>query len=593
MGYRYARLRQESMATSTPNKNKRKKQQRQAVVRLVVMVAILICVNMLAARFHFGFDLTKEKRFTLSNATRKLMREMKDVAVVEVYLEGSDFPAGFQRLREATREKLQALREQAGGNLIFRFVDPVAGMGQQEKLAIYEQLTAKGMMPVNLQQKAEEGYSEKYVLPYALVRFNGHEFPVKLLENNPSLSAFDNLNYSEALLEYKFASAINKMQHPVRTEIAYIMGHGESLGIHTIDLLTTLSGSYKIDTIDLTNSLQIPSYYSAVIINKPTRPIDDKDKFKIDQYIMRGGRVLWAIDMLRTPMDSLQLNRQFITMEYGLNLDDQLFKYGVRINTNLVEDMQQCLQLPVTVGESGGRPQFQLRPWIYFPFFIPSSSHPIVKNMDAIMGQFVNSIDTIANPEIKKTILLESSKYSRTTSSPTRVSLSMLLYPPKADMFNKPNQPVAVLLEGKFISVFKNRLDPRFLATLRDSLKMEFKQEADSATRMIVISDGDMLDNDFTQRTGPMEMGYWQFTGDRFANKEFILNCLEYLTDNSGLIEARSKDMRLRLLDNARAKKEKIKWQAVNLGIPVALVLIFASGYMFFRKRRYEIKATK
>lgn len=515
---------------------------------------------------------------------------MKDVAVIEVYLEGNDFPAGFQRLRESTREKLQSLREHSEGNLVFRFVDPVAGKGQQEKLKIYEQLAEKGMSPVNLQQKGDEGYSEQYVFPYALVHYNGLEFPVKLLENNPSLSAFDNLNYSEALLEYKFASAINKLQRPQRTEIAYIMGHGESLGMHTFDLLTTLTTHYKVDTIDLPGSLQIPTYYKAIIINKPTQAIDDKDKFKIDQYVMKGGRVLWALDMLRAPMDSLQRNKQFITMDYGLNLDDQLFKYGVRVNTNLIEDMQQCLQLPVTVGESGGRPQFQLRPWIYFPFFIPSSSHPIVKNMDAIMGQFVNSIDTIANPEVKKTILLESSKYSRTTASPTRVSLSMLMYPPKAELFNKPHQPVAVLLEGKFISVFKNRLDPKFLVTLRDSLKMAFKEEADSATRMIVIADGDMLENDFTQRTGPMEMGYWQFTGDRFANKEFILNCLEYLTDNSGLIEARSKDVRLRLLDVARAKKERITWQVVNIGIPLAVVLIFASAYMFSRKRRYEVK---
>ncbi|RYD58275.1 MAG: gliding motility-associated ABC transporter substrate-binding protein GldG [Sphingobacteriales bacterium] len=579
------------MATSTPNKTKRKSQQRTAVIRLLVMVAILICVNLLAGRFHYGLDLTKEKRFTLSNATKRLLSGMKDVAVVEVYLEGGDFPAGFQRLRASTREKLQALREYSGGNLVFRFTDPVAGKGQQEKLKIYDQMAEKGMMAVNLQQKGDEGYSEQYVMPYALVKYNGKEYPVKLLETNPSLSAFDNLNYSEALLEYKIASAINKLQYPVRTEIAYIMGHGESLGIHTFDLLTTLSMHYKVDTIDLSSSLQIPSYYKAIIVNKPTQPINDKDKFKIDQYVMKGGRVLWAVDMLRTPMDSLQRNKQFITTDYALNLDDQLFKYGVRINTNLVEDMQQCLQMPVTVGESGGRPQFQLRPWIYFPFFVPSSSHPIVKNMDAVMGQFVNSIDTVANPEIKKTILLESSKYSRTTASPTRVSISMLMYPPKAELFNKPHQPVAVLLEGKFISVFKNRLDPSFLITLRDSLHMAFKEEADSATRMIVISDGDMLLNDYTQRTGPMEMGYWQFTGDRFANKEFILNCLEYLTDNSGLIEARSKDVRLRLLDVARAKKERTTWQVVNIGIPLALVLVFASAYIFFRKRKYAVKA--
>lgn len=580
------------MATEKASKNKRKKQQTQAIFRLVIMAAILVALNMLASRLHYGIDLTKEKRFTLSDATKKLMREMNDVAVIDVYLEGSDFPAGFQRLREATREKLQSLQEYAGDKVIFRFHDPVEGKDQKEKMAIYQQLADKGMSPVNLKVNAdEEGYSEKYVLPYALVQYGGREYPVKLLENNPSLNAFSNLNYSEALLEYKFASAINKLQHPVRTEIAYIMGHGESLGINTIDLLSTLPAAYKVDTVDLPNSLHIPTYYKAIIINKPTKPFDEKDKFKIDQYVMRGGRVLWAIDMLHTPMDSLQKSSQFITMDYGLNLDDQLFKYGVRINTNLIEDMQQCLQLPITVGQSEGRPQFQLRPWIYFPFFLPSSQHPIVKNMDAVMGEFVNSIDTIANPEIKKTILLESSKYSRVTASPARVSLSMLNFPMRPEMFDKGNKPAAVLLEGKFLSVFKNRLAPEFVTILRDSIKQPYKEIADTATRMIVISDGDMLENDFTQRTGPMEMGYWQFTGDRFANKEFILNCMEYLTDNSGLIEARSKDVRLRLLDNARVKKEKITWQIINIGVPIGLVLIFASCYLFFRKRKYEVKA--
>lgn len=568
-------------------KGKRKQQQRQAVIRLLVMAAILVCVNMLAARFHYGLDLTREKRFTLTSATKKLLRNMKDVAVIDVYLKGK-FPAGFQRLSESTRERLQSFRDVAGGHIVFRFIDPMEGKSEDEKKGIYDQLAQMGVMPVNLQVNEEdEGYSSKIIFPYALVQYNGRKMPVRLLENRMGMNSLESLNYAETILEYKFANAINKLSQAEKPEIAYIVGNGESLGISTFDMLSTLGAVYKLDTFDLVNNLYIPNYIKAIVINKPTVPFDDKEKFKIDQYIMNGGRVLWAIDQVYASMDSLNKG-EFIATDYGLNLDDQLFKYGVRVNTDLIQDQAQCLGLPIAIENPTGKPDVQLRPWIYFPAFIPSSSHPIVKNMDAVMGMFVNSIDTVNNEGISKTILLESSRYSRTVNTPARVSLSMLKYPLRPEMFNRGNRPAAVLLEGKFRSVFQNRLHPHFLQVLRDSLHRDFKGEADTTNSMIVISDGDMMENDYTQANGPMEVGYWRFTQTLFANKTFILNCLEYLTDHSGLIEARSKDVRLRMLDKARVKKEKLTWRLVNIGIPIALVLIFASAYLFFRKRRYE-----
>jgi gliding-associated putative ABC transporter substrate-binding component GldG len=572
---------------ATTIKNKRKQQQKQAGIRLVLLAAILVCVNMLAARFHYGLDLTKEKLFTLSVPTKTLLRDMDEMAVVTVYLKGS-FPASFQRLGEATRERLQSFREYSGGKVVFKYENPLEGKSEDEKVAIFQQLDKKGMTPVNLQStNTDEGYSQKMIFPYALVQYKGRETTVRLLENHLGMDSKQNLAYAESLLEYKFASAINRLNHPAPYDIAYIMGNGETLGPTTFDLLTTLAKQYHVDTLDLANSMHIPNSYAAIIINKPTVAFDDKDKFKIDQYVMHGGKVLWTVDMLRTPMDSLQTSQQFIAMDYGLNLDDQLFKYGVRINTDLIEDMQ-CLPIPV-MNQGSSNNDMQLRSWIYFPVFISSSNHPIVKNLDAVFGRFVNTIDTIANPEVKKTILLASSKYSRVVNSPARVSLSMLKYQLQPEMFSNPYHPVAVLLEGKFKSVFQNRLHPRFLQVLRDSLKTEFKPEVDSSSAMIVVSDGDFMENDYTQR-GPMEMGFWRFTQDRFANKEFVLNCLDYLTDKAGLIEARSKEVRLRALDIARTKNEKIKWRIINIGVPIALVLIFASAYLFFRKRRYEKK---
>ncbi len=561
-------------------------------MRVLIMAAILICINILSARYHRGFDLTREKRFTLSNATKNMLRDLKDVAVIDVYLKGDNFPAGFQRLSEATRERLQSFKEYGGSKIVYRFIDPFEGKSEAEKGDISKDLYTKGVEPVSVNVKGSQNNSEQIVYPYALVQYQGRSMPVRLLENHLSMSPLEVLNYSESLLEYKLGSAIHRLERTGKPAIAYVMGHGEQLGPHTIDLFATLKQYYKVDTLDLLSEYYINAgIYDAIIINKPTMPFDDKEKFKIDQYILRGGHVLWALDMLQTPIDSLQQAGQFITSDYNLNLDDQLFKYGVRINYDLIEDIT-CNPIPLITGTIGnGQPQIELRPWPFLPIFVPSSSHPIVHNMDAVMGKFVNSIDTIATSEgLRKTILLSSSDYSRTAANPVRVSLSMLRFNPEARLYNKPHKAAAVLIEGQFYSLFRNRMAPAFLQMLQDSLKYPFKASADSAGSMIVISDGDIMLNGMSQTRGIDEIGYWEYTQSLFANKNFILNCLEYLTDPHSMLEARSKDQKLRLLDQKRAKDEEVKWQAINIGIPVALILVFASCYLFFRKRRYEVK---
>jgi len=580
---------------ATNSTTKRKRQQKQAVLRVLLLLGILVCINMLAARIHYGFDLTEEKRFTLSPSTKKLLRNMDGVAVVDVYLKGK-FPAGFQRLAEATREKLQNFKEVAGKHIVFRFSDPFEGRSEAEKGPIYDQLAKKGINGVNLQVQgnADDGYSEKIIFPYALVQYHGKEVPIQLLDNDhQGMSPMEILNYSESILEYKFATALNLLSQSDRPGIAYITGHGETLGPTTSDALTTLRRLYRLDTLDLPSMIQIPGpgtgLYDAVIINKPRETFSDKEKFKIDQYVMRGGHVLWLIDPLNASMDSLNNNsgQMFMTRDMNLNLDDILFKYGVRVNPNLIEDMT-CNPISVVVGMLGDKPQQQLRNWLFFPVLVPESKHPIVHNLDAVMTMFASSIDTIADPSIKKTVLLSSSKYSRTVPNPARVSLSMLSFQPRSEMFNDPYKPVAVLLEGKFKSVFNNRLPTEFLSILKDSLHMPFKKECDATNSMIVISDGDIIENDYSQTRGTMEMGYWRFTDTRFANKTFILNCLEYLTDKSGLLESRTKDVKLRLLDGSRIKKERKTWQLLNIAVPIGLILLFASCYIFFRKRRYE-----
>ena len=570
---------------------KRKAQQRQAGFRLLIMVAILVCINMLASRFHYGLDLTSEKRFTLTQSTKNLLRKMDDVAVIDVYLEGKHFPPDFQRMRDAVRERLQALKEYAGPHIVFRFSDPFEGKGDKEMAEVYQRFAQRGMVGIPINQSTDERYTEQIVVPYAIIQYKGKEAPpILLLEGHLGMNRQEQLNYSESMLEYKFASAINQINKPDLPRIAYVMGNGEQLGFHTYDALKTLSKNYHLDTIDINNGTHIPSVYAAAIICKPTIPFDDRQKYKIDQYVMHGGKMLWLLDQVQASMDSFHNSEQFIATDYALNLDDLLFKYGVRVNADLIEDLQ-CNRIGVMPQNANPNEQgahLQMFPWSYFPVFVPTSHHPIVNNMDGIMSQFVNSIDLIGNPEIKKTVLLESSQYSRSTMSPARVSLSMLRYRPNPELYKKGFKPTAVLLEGKFQSAFQDRMHPEFLRILRDSLKQPFKATADAAGAMIVISDGDMMLNDVTQSQGPMELGYWRFDKVRYANKSFILNCVEYLTDQSGLLEARSKDVRLRLLDGGRVKSEKTKWQIINIVVPIALVLVFASAYIFFRKRRYE-----
>lgn len=573
--------------------HKRKNQQRQAGIRIFLLVAILICVNLLASRLHYGLDLTEEKRFTLSPSTKRLLRNMDETAVIDVYLKGK-LPAGFQRLAASTRERLQYFKEVAGKNIVFRFSDPFEGKAEEQKMGIFEALAKKGINGTNLQVQDEGGYSEKIVFPAAMVRYKGKEFPVSLLESDAQglRGAMEVLSYSESLLEYKFANAINYLTQPDQAHIGYIMGNEENLGTNTRDALNTIRMLYHLDTIDLHGSMEIPGpglgLYETIIINNPKTPFEDKDKFKIDQFIMRGGHVLWLLDGVAASMDSLHRETQsFLTGELPLNLEDILFTYGVRINANLIEDMD-CNPIPVVVGMVGDKPQTELRSWLYFPVLMPSSKHPIVHNLDPVMTMFASSMDTIASPDIKKTVLLASSKYSRVAPHPVRVSLSMMAYKPDNRLFNKPYQPVAVLLEGKFRSVFNNRLEPGFLKVLKDSLKMPYKSHSDTPTSMIVISDGDLIENDYSEQQGTLPMGYWRFTQNNFANKTFFLNCLEYLTDRSGLLESRSKEVKLRLLDNGRVKSEKAKWQWINILVPTGLILVFASVYLFFRKRRYE-----
>ncbi len=563
------------------------------ITRFAILAIILLVLNILSSKLHKRFDLTEEKRFSLSPATKKYVGEMEDIANITIFLQGK-LPAGFQRLQNRTVETLNEFNEYSGGKIQYSFVNAFEGRSTPaEKQEAMLQLAEKGIQPVNLQVQMDEddgGYSEKVIFPWALVAYNGKEFPVNLLENHRGMSPQEVLDYSSNLLEYKFAQAIQKTKQPAKPAIAYLGGNGQPLSYKTIDMLSTLSKYYDIDSIDLNVNIEIPKLYKAIMMVAPKTPIDEKAKFKIDQYIMNGGNMLWMLDRLNTNMDTLSRVDGYLATDQNLNLEDLLFTYGVRINPDLIEDVQQNVTIPVTVGQIGDKPDIRLLPWVYFPFALPTSKHPIVHNMDAVLFQFANSIDTIAAPGIEKTILLHTSNRSRRVSAPLRISLSTLKYRPNPEIFREAQIPMAVLLEGKFKSNFVNRLAPKFLATLKDSLNRPFLPEGIRTSKQIVVSNAAVFYNDFTEKTGPMETGYWKFTKQNFANKNFLLNALEYLTDDSGLLEARSKDLSLRLLDMPRVKDEKLKWQIINIGLPIVLTVLFGGVFLFFRRKKYTGK---
>ena len=576
-------------ATSVTASQKPRRSTQGSGFRLLLLLGILVAINALATRFHGGLDLTAEKRFTLSPATKKLLRTVDETAVITVYLKNDNMGADFQQLADATRDRLESFRSVVGGKLIYKFENPFAGkMNDDDRAKISQQLASKGIIGIPFGEGENgDSYTENILFPYAHLAYKEKEISISLLDNHQGMDRAAVLNYSESQLEYKIARALYLMSRTVQPTIGYMVRHGEALGYNSFDALNTMQQFYRVDTFDLTQNLFIPAAYSAIVIAKPTVAFSEKDKYKLDQYVLGGGRVLMYLDASTADLDSLAQSEAILASDRALNLDDLLFKWGARLNPNLVEDLR-CVRIPVTVGELNGQPQIDRRPWHYFPVFLPTANHPIVKNMDGILGLFCSTIDTIANEEIKKTVLLETSPRSRTAPLPARVSLSMLRYKMRPELYNKPYGPTAVLLEGRFRSIFEGRLPPDFIQVLRDSIKRPFKAAADTDGAVILIGDGDMMLNQISEKRGPQELGYWPIDDSRFANKAFLLNCLEYLTEPGSPLEARNKEARLRQLDGARVKKERAQWQALNTLLPLALVIIFASAYMFFRRRKYE-----
>ena len=555
---------------------------------LFLIVAVVV-VNYLASLVHYRIDLTAEKRYTLSEPTKKLLDGLADRVVIDVYLAG-DLPADFRNLRNNAEELLHEFREAGNNSITYRFQRPGEGLDDTAKQNLLIYLDSMGIRPTNVrvQTKAGESQEESLVYPAALVTYNDRVMPVDLLQGQDMTGGLQSLNNAAALLEFKFANAIQKLTREEPAVIGYLAGNDEPLSYNVYDLIErTLRPNYGFGFIPIDSVPVIPLEFDAVVIMKPAKAFSDQQKLKIDQYIMHGGKVLWMIDNLYAEMDSLMRTQSdFVAFDRGLNIEDLLFRYGVRINQDLVQDLQ-CDKLPLAVGNFGDQPQLQLVPWFYFPLLSSQNGHPISKNMNNVLSIFPNSLDTVEAAGIKKTVLLSTSENSRRLSTPAIVSLNSVKTEEDIKTFNERNIPIAMLLEGKFSSLYTNRIAKSVADSLQNVYRQPFLSSASADNKMIVIADADIAANVVTQAEGPLQMGTNQFTKTQYANREFILNCIEYLTNPSRILETRSKSFVLRLLDPAKVEQEKTMWQLINVGVPVVLMLAFGFIYQAIRNKKY------
>ncbi len=562
---------------------------RDAIFILLVTMAILVLANILSQYLYTRFDLTSEKKFSIMPSTKKMVRGLKDQVTFKIYLEG-DMPAGFKRLRQSTRDLLNELRAYGGKNIQFEFIDPVAGKNEDERKAILEELLAKGLAPANVQTGSANQSKITMVFPCAVAYYYGREYPIQLLENQIGYDKEQVLNNSAISLEYKFATAIQKLTMYRPPRVAFTTGHGELNRAQLADIEQQLTNlRYDVAEMDITKGYRIKDDFDAIIIAKPSVPFDEKDKYKIDQYIMRGGKVMWLIDATTADFDSLKvsLTGQFV-VDRNLNLDDQLFKYGARVNTNLIMDINMCSPIPLKVGNMGNAPQIELFPWYYFPLLEPAANHPIVKNLDPVAAQFASTVDTIRNPGVKKTVLLQTSENSKAVMTPARVHFGILQQKPNPIYFDQPHLPAAVLLEGEFQSLYKNRMTKDFLA-IGDTVETLKFIDHSPASKMIVIGDGDIIRNELRQDGSAYPLGYYSVSRQTMANKDFILNCIQYLIDTSGILETRNKEVKLRLLNKMRVQDQKVQWQVINIVLPIVLVILFGIGFNYFRRKKYAV----
>jgi gliding-associated putative ABC transporter substrate-binding component GldG len=564
------------------------------ILQLVLGLVIIIFLNVIGYFFFARIDLTQEKRYTLSESSKKLMSNLEDIVFIRCYLEG-DIPSEYKKLRNETKEMLDQFRAY-NPDIEYEFVDPNGFENAKDKNEFYQRLFEKGFSPLLTTSTNNNSQVQQYIFPYLEITYKGRTTIVPLISSKNGFSSDGIVNASIENLEYNLYTAIRSVATQQRGKVAFLYGHGEWQVENIWDFISSLNEYYTVDSISINeklnaltervydsvnpNLVKIKNKFDCLVIAKPTSIFSYKDLYLIDQYIMHGGKVLWLVDPLLVSMDSLQTQANTFAISNFTGVDDILFRYGVKLNTNLVTDMQ-CAKIPIVTGQyQNNTPQMTYYPWNFFPEISPNSNHIISDKISPIKMEFASSIDTTNSPA-KKTVLLSSSNRTRVLNSPVNVSLQMLKQKQDASLFNSGAKDVAILLEGEFSSAFKNRLTPE----MELNSQMAYKDFSDT-TAMIVIADGDVARNDFMNGQ-LLPLGYDKYTRKMYGNKEFLVNCVNYLCGDEDLIPLRSREVIMRRLDVAKIEREKTAWQIVNVALPIVIIVLFGVLLAVLRKKTF------
>ncbi len=594
-------------------KNNSKKNNRQTeggrqfkkntLIGLLIALAAVIVINIISSFLFYRIDLTKDKRHSLSKGTIEMLNNLEDRVYIRVYLKGKDQPADYQLFAKQVEQVLQDFRSYSK-NVYFEFIDPLEGKTTEEVNSILGEFVKKGLDPIPISREDGSGYSTHMVIPGAIISYRDHEYPAKLVVSDPSGS--DWMQYSIEELEYNLVSPIRRLLKTEKPSVAFLDGHGELDFWNTCWTGMRLQRFYNVSRITLDGKINClrnisiedsvkqtlklgPNKYDVLIIAQPTQPFKEYDKYIIDQFIMRGGKVLWLIDNTTASLDSLQNTPEFFATPRSLYINDLLFSYGVRINPNLIQDLS-CLPIPQQVGMIGDQPQFKFMAFPYILDIVNFGDHPIVRNIKEIKSEFAGSIDLVGkNADLKKTLLLCSSERSKLVPTPSIVTLQVGVSQPNPQEFAFRNLPIAVLVEGEFESAFKGILPVEF-----DTLKeLDFRPKSEY-TRQIFVSDGDIIRNPFDRkRNQPYPAGYDIYTRKMYDNTEFIVNCVNYLCADDDLLQLRSKNFRIGSLNKEKVRGHKTFIATLNIVIPLVLVALMGGILILTRKIKFSKKKSK
>jgi len=546
------------------------------LLQLANAVALVVLINLVASDRFFRIDLTEEKRYTIKPATRELLESLDDDVYVEVYLEG-ELNAGFRRFQNAIRETLNEFRVYSNNRVNFTFVDPNTAVSAKAKNEFMRELAEKGIQPTNVVERVDGETSAKLIFPGALVSYGGFETGVMLLKGSNAQSPEEEINQSIEGVEFEIANAIYKLFNTDRKRVGLLTGYGQLDSLDIAGFNNALLELYDVRKVDLSRRSTLDGY-QVIVVNNPTKPFSEADKYKIDQFIMRGGKVMFLLDRSDASMDSATYEHS-VALPRETNLDDMLFRYGVRINHDLVQDRNAAMY-PIVTGQSGDKPRMQMLEWPFFPLIHHYADHPATRNLDAAVLRFASTIDTVRADGVRKLPVMMTSQYSRVVGLPTNISVNQLLQI-SPDQFTAGSRVVGYLLEGRFTSLYKNRFPPEGVDT-------GDRRDSSVATALVVISDGDIARNEINPRTGQAQpLGFDPLANYTFANEDLLMNLMAWLTDEQGLITVRDKEIRIRPLDRARASTDKVRLQVLNLTLPVVMVVVFGVVRAWFRRKKF------